>query len=209
MIIYDRQNSTWFGTGITHTRNIGSVDALSVNEIDGVAYLAVSGFFQTSTITCNPFALLNLNTMTWDTLVHQFGTGQYATYIQDILLDNSGIVYFGGLMYVTNGILNGVVSTYYNQSSITGIGKLNQTVDSVALYSKSASSKYIYASSQFYKAVGKLQGGLAVFPLDGGSAASWSPAGSNLLYDYYLLGTGYSTSLLYQTGGKGLNGVNA
>ena len=129
-------------------------------------------------------------------------------HIFDILLDNSGIMYFGGFMYATNSIPNSVVSTYYNQSSITGIGKLNQTVDAIALYSNSASSKYIYASSQFYKTVGKLQGGLAVFPLDGGSTASWSPAGSNLLYDYYLLGTGFSNSLLYQTGGKGLNGVN-
>ena len=207
MIIYDRQNRTWFGTGIIHSRNIGSVNALSVNEIDGVAYLAVSGFFKTSTITCSPFALLNLTSMTWDTLVHQFGTGQYSMHIFDILLDNSGIMYFGGFMYATNSIPNSVVSTYYNQSSITGIGKLNQTVDAIALYSNSASSKYIYASSQFYKTVGKLQGGLAVFPLDGDSA-SWSPAGSNLLYDYYLIGYTGTTSLLYQNGGKGLNGVN-
>ena len=208
MIVYDTQNQTWFDTGILSSRAGNELNALSANVIDGVSYLAVSGSFKTNTITCNPIALLNLSTLTWNTLVHHFATGQYRTLVSDLLLDNSGIMYLGGLMYVTTGVPNGVVSTYYNQSSTTAIGKLTQTVDSIVLYSDSATNNYIYASSQFSKKQGKLQGGLAVFPLNGGSAAAWAPAGSNLLFDYYLIGYIGPTSLLYQNGGKGLDGVN-
>ena len=209
VVIYDKQKEIWFGIDIP-VLNINSFNynvyiySFSTNVVNNTNFLCFAGefHFTVSGFTYNGVALYDLDQSTWYPLNMNY---QYVS-ISDALLDDTGILYLSGALEIANK--NAPVASYSISDGTSvlygGINTLDG-VESIALYTDSNSNKFIFAAAAFTTSTDNYSSfGLSYTNLS--QTGVWTNAGlSDLLYNYF---SGTGALIGYQSGGKGLNGLN-